>query len=85
MKVDAWLNFYCSVTTISFASALNPIFAWLPSQYGLVFDDPHLQNAVKTFPSTRTNSGPFPLHLISTLAMTSRRRFQYISDPEPIK
>jgi hypothetical protein len=23
---------YCSTTTMSFASALNPIFAWAPSQ-----------------------------------------------------
>lgn len=60
---------YCSTTTMSFASALKPTLEWLPSQYGLLLDAPHLHIAANTFPSTTTNSGPFSLHFISTLAM----------------
>ncbi|MDP9490475.1 MAG: hypothetical protein M3P28_09815, partial [Thermoproteota archaeon] len=35
--------------------------------------------AANTFPSTTTNSGPFSLHFISTLAMTYCSHIQYIS------
>lgn len=62
------LMFY-SITLISDDSALNPIFACVPSHLGLFSDAPHLHNADIVLSSTSTISGPFSFALIVTFVI----------------
>ncbi len=60
----------CSVRTLRSAGlAWNAIFAWVPSQNGLLLEPPHLHKAVNTLPSRYTMFGPFSVDLISTVCM----------------
>lgn len=63
------INLFSTLKLISFASALKPIFTWIPPRYGLLLVQPHLHKEAKTLSSTIINIGPLSVNFISTLVI----------------
>ena len=53
------------------SSAVKPVFAWVPSQLGLLEEEPHLHNATTLLPSTFTMHGSFLTALIIIFGIDS--------------